>query len=236
MIKLYIKRTIKLGKIFGAIYFLLSLSVAYGQENMVISPFGFTGNIFRSGIYVIADGEVNATNSYEESVEGKPFAFNYAVSVSAEEGKTKFANSISSIPLLWADDRRIRTRTALGYDAQGTDGSLQGSESVESAACGENAGIGMSAGVVFDLTYGTLGTRSKTENHDYSAEFSTTASGEGMVSTSTSGGSISFIEDDGNYVESSSASYSQGVTAQGNIVSFRQTSKMSASVVGCGLW
>jgi len=230
------RRTIKLANIFGAIYFLLSISVAYGQENTALSPFGFTGEVFRSGIYVIADGEVNATNSYEERVEGKPFAFNYAVSISAEEGKTKFSNSISSIPLLWADDRLIRTRTALGYDAQGTGGSVQGSESVESAACGENAGIGMSAGVVFDLTYGTLGTRSKTQNSDYSAEFSTTASGEGMVSTSTSGASISFIEDDGDYVESSSASYSQGVTARGNIVSFRQTSRMSASGVGCSIW
>ena len=230
------KRTITLAKIFGSIYFLLSLSVAYGQENMVISPFGFAGGMFRSGIYVSADGEVNATNSYEESLDETPFVFHYSVSASTEEGKTKFSNSISSIPLLWSNERRIRTRTVLGYDSNGTGGSLQGSESIKSAACGENAGIGMSAGVVFDLTYGTLGTRSKTENHDYSAEFSTTASGEGMVSTSTSGGSISFIEDDGNYVESSSASYSQGVTAQGNIVSFRQTSKMSASVVGCGLW
>ena len=185
---------------------------------------------------MIADGEINATNSYQESVEGKPFAFNYSVNASAEEGKTKFSNSISSIPLLWADDRLIRTRTALGYDAQGTDGSLQGSESVESAACGENAGIGMSAGVVFDITEGELSTRASAENYEYNTEFSTIASGAGAVSTSTSGGSISFIEDDGNYVESSSASYSQGVTAQGNIVSFRQTSKMSASGVGCGIW
>lgn len=226
----------KLVKIFGAIYFLLTISVAYGQENMAISPFGFNGEVFRSGIYVIADGEVNATNSYQESVEAKPFAFNYAVSVSAKEGKTRLSNSISSIPLLWADDRRIRTRTALGYDAQGTDGSLQGSESVESAACGENAGIGMSAGVVFDITEGELSTRSSTENYEYNTEFSIIASGAGAVSTSTSGASISFVEDDGNYTESSSASYSQGVTAQGNIISFRQTSKMSASGVGCGIW
>lgn len=230
------KRPIKLAKIVGAVCFLLSISVAYGQENTGLSPFGITGEAFRSGIFVIADGEINVTNSYEEIVEEKPFAFNYAVSASAEEGKTKFSNSISSIPLLWAGDRLIRTRTALGYDAQGTDGSLQGSESVESAACGENAGIGMSAGVVFDLTYGTLGTRSRTENSDYRTEFSTIASGEGMVSSSTSGGSVSFIEDDGDYVQSSSASYSQGVTARGNIVSFRQTSRMSASGVACGIW
>jgi len=230
------KRPIRLANIFGAVCFLLSISVAYGQENMGLSPFGITGEAFRSGIFVIADGEISVTNSYEEIVEEKPFAFNYAVSASAEKGKTKFSNSISAIPLLWAGDRLIRTRTALGYDAQGTDGSLQGSESVESAACGENAGIGMSAGVVFDLTYGTLGTRSRTENSDYSTEFSTIASGDGMVSTSTSGASVSFIEDDGDYVQSSSASYSQGLTARGNIVSFRQTSRMSASGVACGIW
>lgn len=230
------RRPTQLANICGAIYFLLFFSVAYGQENSAISPFGFNGEVFRSGIYVIADGEVNATNSYEESVEGKPFTFNYSVSASTEEGKTKFSNSISSIPLLWADHRRIRTRTALGYDAQGTGGSLQGSEAVESAACGENAGIGMSAGVVFNITEGELSTRSSTENYEYESEFSTIASGAGAVSTSTSGGSISFVEDNGNYTESSSASYSQGVTAQGNIVSFRQTSKMSASGVGCSIW
>ena len=231
------RKSIILSKICGAIFFLLFFSVVYAQDNGSISPFGGVTGIFRSGIYIIAEGEVDAANTYKESLDERPFTFNYSVSASAEKGKTVFFNSVSSIPVLWKDDRLIRTGTVLGYDAQGTDGSLKGSESIGSAACGENAVIGMSAGVVFDLKEGTIATGSRTESYDYKSEFSTMAYGEGAVSTLTNGASISFVkDDDGDYARSSSTNYNQSVAVQGSIGVFRQTSNMSASGIGCGVW
>ena len=231
------KKSIVLSKILGAIFFLLYFSVVYAQGTGPISPFEDVTRIFRSGIYIIADGAVDATNEYEEIVDEGHFAFNYSVDAATEKGKTVFFNSVSSVPMLWKDDRLIRTGTLLGYDAQGTDGSIKGSESVKSAACDDNGGIGMSAGVIFDLKEGTIRTGSRTENYDYQSTFSITANGEGAVSASTNGASIAFIkDDDGDYVRTSSAGHNQDVTVQGKIGVFRQSSSVSASGAGCGIW
>jgi len=168
--------------------------------------------------------------------EGR-FAFNYSIDASADKGKTMFAHSVSSIPLLWQDDRLIRTHSVLGYDALGTDGRLKGSESMGAAGCSENVGIGMSAGVIFDLEGGTVVTGSRTDTSRYKSEYSVIGYGEGSIGAFTSGESMSFVDDGGgNYVNTSSTSYSQSATAEGKIGVFRQTSSMSPSGLGCGIW
>jgi hypothetical protein len=232
------KEPIIKGKVLVTIFFwLLSASMAYGQGNSYKGIFGDKEGIFRSGIYIVAEGEVDAANEHHEILDEGRFAFNYSIDASADKGKTMFAHSVSSIPLLWQDDRLIRTHSVLGYDALGTDGRLKGSESMGAAGCSENVGIGMSAGVIFDLADGTIATGSRTENARYKSEYSVIGYGEGTVEAFSSGASMSFVDDGGgNYVNTSSTSYSQSARAEGKIEAFRQTSSMSPSGLGCGIW
>jgi hypothetical protein len=232
------KEPIIKGKVLVTILFcLLSASMAYGQGNSFTGIFGDKEGIFRSGIYIIAEGEVDAANEHHEILDEGRFAFNYSIDASADKGKTMFAHSVSSIPLLWQDDRLIRTHSVLGYDALGTGGSLKGSESMGAAGCSENVGIGMSAGVIFDLAEGTIVTSSRTENARYKSEYLVMAYGEGAVEAFSSGESMSFVGDgEGGYVNTSSVNYSQSAMAEGKISSFSQESSMSASGFGCSIW
>jgi hypothetical protein len=238
VIKITMKETIIKGGIRVTLLFLLCFaSIGYAQENGLTTPFGGTEGIFRSGIFIVAEGEVNASNSHEEMLDEGRFAFNYSIDASADKGKTMIAHSVSSIPLLWQDDRLIRTHSVLGHDALGTGGSLKGSESMGAAGCSENAGIGMSAGVIFDLAEGTIVTSSRTENARYKSEYLVMAYGEGAVEAFSSGESMSFVGDgEGGYVNTSSVNYSQSAMAEGKISSFSQESSMSPSGFGCSIW
>lgn len=228
---------IKGGVTASIVFWLLFASMAYGQENFYTGIFGDKEGIFRSGIYIVAEGEVGASNAHEEVLDEGRFAFDYSINASADKGKTMIAHSVSSVPLLWYDDRLIRTHSVLGYDALGTDGRLKGSESMGAAGCSENLGIGLSAGVIFDLAEGTVSTSSRTESARYKSEYFVMAYGEGTVEAFSSGESMSFVDGGGgNYVNTSSTSYTQTARAEGKIGVFRQTSSMSPSGVSCGIW
>jgi len=225
-------------KLFIGFLFTLVYSTAFAQNEGSISPFGDVANLFRSGIYVISDGEFDVGNNYEERLQEQErnFGFKYHIDASTKEGHTFFSNNISSVPFLGKNDRHIRTGTILGYDAQGTDGYMVGSETISSATCGNNGGIGMSADVGFNITKGTISTGSNTQNFPYVAEFTASAVATGTLTTGVTAESLSFVEDgNGDYVEKSSANYSQGVTVSGKIKSFSQTSSMSLSGAGCGI-
>jgi len=61
------KEPIIKGKVLVTIFFwLLSASMAYGQGNGYTGIFGDKEGIFRSGIYIIAEGEVDAANEHHE--------------------------------------------------------------------------------------------------------------------------------------------------------------------------
>jgi hypothetical protein len=131
---------------------LFTSGIAFADDDGIVSPFGPTSGIFRSGIYVISEGSIGVNNSYEESLAARNFGFNYSIDAAAEKGHAVFYNTVSSVPFGDSEDRLIRTGTIVGYDNQGTDGVFSGKEAIGSAICSDEGGAGLVAGVGYDLT------------------------------------------------------------------------------------
>jgi len=218
------------------VFLLIATRPAFTQEQETICPFGTEGGIFRSGIYVLSEDSIEVNNAYKESLAARNFGFNYSIDASAEKGHTVFYNTVSSAPFAGIEDRIIRTGTIAGYDNKGTDGSLTGKESINSAICCSEGGAGMIAGVDYGLTNGSIYTRSQTTSSNYMSEFSGSAVGTGTVSMGVMSANSSYGEDEnGDPVTTSSAEYSQSVTVSGEFRAFSQTSSVSLSGKGCNL-
>ena len=225
-------------RLLRGIVFLLIFSTAFAQEEGPVSPFCYDGTIFRSGIYVINDGVLDVNNTYEENLPEGHVIFDYSMSASAESGHSVVYNSVSSVPTASLGDRLIRTGTILGYSAQGTGGSLDGTEYINAITCGDGGSTGLNAGVQYSIVEGTINTSSHTRSSPAISQFSAMAVGTGTLSTGITTVSSSFAGDNnGDNVETSSSNYNQSITVSGEISGFRQKTRVSLSGgAGCGIW
>jgi hypothetical protein len=224
-------------RVLGCVAFLLIFSVASAQDEEPITPFGGAVDIFRSGLYIISDGVLDVSNTYEENLPESNIVFNYGMNASAESGNSVVFNTVSSQPTTGVGNRFIRTGTILGYNAQGTGGSLTGNEYINSVTIYDERGSGMNAGVQYNIIEGTISTGSSTRTSPPKSEFSTLAVGTGTLSTGVITTNSSFTDaDNGDILETSSSGYNQIVTVSGTINAFRQTSSVSLSGAGCGIW